>query len=97
MNGFCTLIKPNDPSFLKTSLNIKWIEWDDDLSAKKLHNKPKVGYSLIMSPLSFSFTWQTTIATEILESNKNYVHFKTKNSEYKLYTNRNLIKKYIKN
>lgn len=52
---------------------------------KSKHKKPKVGMSLLMSPFNFFFTWQTTPITEIIEERKDYLHFKTKNSEYELF------------
>ena len=30
MNGFCTLIKPNVPEFVKASNNALWIEFDEN-------------------------------------------------------------------
>ena len=87
MNGFCTLIKVGDESFQKHSRDVRWVEFDEIGRAKGLHEKPMVGYSLMMSPFGLSFTWMTTIVTEIIEEYDNYVHFKTENSEYKLYYN----------
>lgn len=52
---------------------------------KSKHRKPKVGLSLLMSPFNMFFTWQTTSITEIIEERKDYVHFKTLNSEYELF------------
>ena len=90
MNGICTLLKVGDDSFYKTSKEIKWVEFENGFG-KGLHNKPKVGYSLIMSPFNpASFTWMTTTITEIIEINDGYVNFKTKNSEYKLFYNKNV-------
>ena len=69
------------------SRDVRWVEFDEIGSGKGLHEKPMVGYSLMMSPFGLSFTWMTTIVTEIIEEYDNYVHFKTENSEYKLYYN----------
>lgn len=52
---------------------------------KSKHKKPKVGMSVLMSPFNIFFTWQTTPITEIIEEKTNYLHFKTKNSEYELF------------
>jgi len=41
--------------------------------------------SLMMSPFSQYFTWQTTIVTEIVEERDDYVKFKTENSNYELW------------
>ena len=86
MNGFCTLIKVGDEDFEKHSKDIRWVEFEDGVG-KALHEKPMVGYSLMMSPFGLSFTWMTTSLTEIIEERENYIHFKTENSEYKLYYN----------
>jgi len=96
MNGICTLTKTDNDDFFKSSLNIKWVEWEENsLQGKELHDNPQIGFSLLMSPFNaFTFTWQTTPILEIIESKDDYVHFKTKNSEYKLYFNRNAIQKY---
>lgn len=52
---------------------------------KSKHKKPKVGMSLLMSPFNIFFTWQTTTIIEIIEERKDYLHFKTLNSEYELF------------
>ena len=87
MNGFCSLLKVGDEHFQKHSRDIRWVEFNEDGRGKGLHDKVMIGYSLIMSPFNDSFTWMTTIVTEIIEERSNYVHFKTENSEYKLYYN----------
>ena len=86
MNGFCSLLKVGDEQFQKHSRDVRWVEFEDGLG-KEVHTEPKIGYSLIMSPFGLSFTWMTTSVTEIIEERKNYVHFKTENSEYKLHYN----------
>ena len=93
MNGFCTLVKVGDEFFEKHSKAITWIEFENG-RGKAMHDKPQIGYSLMMSPFNDMFTWMTTIITEIIEESDNYVHFKTENSEYKLYNNSDLSKKY---
>ena len=87
MNGFCSLIKVGDEHFQKHSRDVRWVEFDEIGRGKGLHEKPMVGYSLIMSPFGLSFTWMTTTIMEIIEERDNYLHFKTENSEYKLYYN----------
>lgn len=49
---------------------------------KSKHRKPKPGMSLLMSPFNVFFTWQTSTITEVIEERKDYIHFKTQNSEY---------------
>lgn len=93
MNGFCSLIKVGDDEFKKSSKNIKWVEFEKGLG-KTMHDKVEIGYSLIMSPFNDGFTWLTSAVTEIIEETDNFIHFKTNNSEYKLYNNFELSKKY---
>jgi len=69
----------------KESEDIMYIEFDDTGRFKEKHDKPKVGYSLLMSPFNIFYTWQTTVITEIIEETEDMVHFKTEKSEYKLY------------
>lgn len=52
---------------------------------KSKHRKPKPGMSLLMSPFNMFFTWQTSTITEVIEERKDYIHFKTQNSEYELF------------
>jgi hypothetical protein len=62
---------------------IKWIEFDQ--SGRYSNSSPVIslGRSLLLSPFNMFFTWQTTPVTEII-STAGVIHFKTKNSEYKL-------------
>lgn len=69
----------------KESEDIMYVEFDETGRFKEKHDTPKVGYSLLMSPFNIFYTWQTTVITEILEDSDELVHFKTKNSEYKLF------------
>ena len=64
-----------------------WIEWTEDGSYKKLHEKAAIGTSLIIDPQAFQFTWMTTTVTEILEEKENHIKFATKNSIYELWRN----------
>ena len=69
---------------IKRSEDVRWIEFNEDGRGKELHETPKVGLGLIMSPFNIFFTWQTTEVTELLESSENYIKFRTKNSDYEL-------------
>lgn len=96
MNPFCLLTKTDDDRFNKTSFDFRWVEFDQQkLTAIALHETPKIGYSLLMSPFNMTFTWQTTPITEIIEDKDGYIHFKTKNSEYVLRYNKNVINEFL--
>ena len=69
---------------VKRSEDVRWIEFDEYGRGKELHETPKVGLGLIMSPFNMFFTWQTTEVTELLEVSENCVKFRTKNSDYEL-------------
>ncbi len=69
---------------VKRSEDVRWIEFDEHGRGKELHETPKVGLGLIMSPFNMFFTWQTTEVTELLEVSENYIKFRTKNSDYEL-------------
>ena len=64
---------------------IGWIEWNDNGTFKTKHDEPNVGRSLILDPHRLSYTWLTTVATEIIEQQEKYVKFKTLNSVYELF------------
>jgi hypothetical protein len=70
----------------KTSLDIKWLGWNEGGNYQDDFEDIKVGRSLLMSPFNTTFTWMTTSVTEILEQRKDYIKFKTKNSTYELFT-----------
>ena len=78
------LTKVDDTTFVKRCKEITWLEFNEDRTFKAKHDKPDVGLSLLMSPFSVSFTWQTTPITELIEARKNYYRFDTKNSKYLL-------------
>jgi hypothetical protein len=62
-----------------------WLEFNDEGRFKAKHTEPAVGRSLLMSPFSEFFTWQTTDVTEIVEQRLDYVKFHTGNSTYELF------------
>ena len=77
------LVRERD-GLINQSKEITWLEFNEDGRFKSKHDKPAVGYSLIMSPFNQFFTWQTTSITEIIENTSNFVKFKTRNSVYTL-------------
>ena len=78
------LVRERD-GLTKQSKEVMWVEWNEEGRFKSKHDKPAVGRSLIMSPFTMSFTWQTTSITEIVEQRGDYIKFKTKNSNYELW------------
>jgi hypothetical protein len=83
------LVKSNGETHYGTQF--KFVEWNGDeigSRAKQMHDEPQIGYSVIIDPQYLSFTWLTTPITEIIsdtsDNGSRSIHFKTKNSEYKL-------------
>lgn len=78
------LVRERD-GLTKTSIAVKWLEFDEDGKFKEHFPYIAVGRSLLMSPFNMYFTWQTTPVTEILSEEKNYIRFATENSIYELF------------
>jgi hypothetical protein len=78
------LVREHD-GLTKHSKEVMWIEFNEQGTFKSKHDEPAVGRSLMMSPFTFSFTWQTTSITEIMEEREDYIKFKTRNSNYELW------------
>jgi len=79
------LVRERD-QLTKTSRDVKWLEFGEDGRYKADFSQIAVGRSLLMSPFGPSFTWQTTLVTEIVEKRYRYIKFKTENSNYELFT-----------
>lgn len=77
------LIREHD-GLTKYSKEVLWFEWNEDGTFKQKHDEPAIARSLIMSPFNQFFTWQTTVVTEILKTQENFIKFKTENSTYVL-------------
>ena len=69
----------------KTSVGVKWLEFDQNGRYKADFEDIAVGRSLLMSPFGPSFTWQTTLVIEIVEQREDYIKFNTENSVYELF------------
>jgi hypothetical protein len=78
------LVREGD-GMIAQSKEVMWLEFGDDSRFKAKHEEPAIGRSLIMSPFSDYFTWQTTDIKEIVEERDGYIKFKTKNSNYELW------------
>ena len=77
------LVREGD-GLTKHSVDICWIEWNEDGTFKQKHDTFAIGRSLLMSPFNQFFTWQTTPITEIVEEKDDYIKFNTQNSVYTL-------------
>jgi hypothetical protein len=82
------LIRERD-GLTKHSVDVIWIEFNENGTFKAKYDEPAVDRSLIMSPFNQFFTWQTTPITEIVEEQDDYIKFKTKNSNYELWKLKN--------
>jgi hypothetical protein len=78
------LVRERD-GLTKQSAGIVWLEFNENGTFKSKHDEPAVGRSLVLSPFSIFFAWQTTAITEILEQTEDYLKFKTLNSTYELW------------
>jgi hypothetical protein len=78
------LVRERD-GLTKHSVDVMWIEFNDEGRFKSKHDEPAIGRSLLMSPFNQFFTWQCTTITEIVEERKDYIKFKTQNSNYELW------------
>jgi len=78
------LVRERD-GLTKHSVDVMWLEWNEDGTFKDKHDKPAIGRALIMSPFNAFFNWQTTDITEIIEQREDYIKFNTKNSVYELF------------
>ena len=83
------LVREGD-GLTKQSQDVMWLEFDENGKFKAKHKDIAVGRSLLMSPFSQFFTWQTTDIKEIIEQKEDYVKFKTTNSIYELHETTNL-------
>lgn len=63
----------------------KWIEWNEDGTFQSSHDESGLGRSFIFDPHSISYTWMTTVVTEIIEQREDYIKFRTSNSVYELF------------
>ena len=80
------LTKVSNPKFKSIADILKWVERFEDGKIKKLHDdNPQIGFTLIMAPYIPNATYQTQPITQIIENTNVFVHFKTQNSEYKLW------------
>ena len=67
------------------SSKFRWIEWNEDRRYRSDHEDIAIGRSLMLDPHRMSYTWLTTVVTEIIEDRPDYIKFKTTNSTYELY------------
>ena len=82
------LVRKRD-GLIKHSVDVIWIEFNENGTFKAKYDEPAVGRSLIMSPFNQFFTWQTTPITKIVNEQDDYIKFKTQNSSYELWKIKN--------
>ena len=63
----------------------RWIEWNEERRYRDDHEQIAIGRSLMLDPHRMSYTWLTTMVTEIIEDRPDYIKFKTRNSTYELF------------
>jgi hypothetical protein len=78
------LVREHD-GLINAGNKILWIDWKKNGIFKKSHDKPKINRSLILDPYLGSYTWMTTVLTEIIEQREDYIKFRTSNSIYELF------------
>lgn len=65
-----------------TGALVKFVEWNENGTAKSIHDHPAIGRSIILDPMSYgNYQWLTTEIIEIISDTE----FKTKNSTYTLH------------
>jgi hypothetical protein len=78
------LVRERD-NLTKEGNRILWIDWDTDGTFHSSHYELKLDRSLILDPHHMSYTWMTTVVTEIIEQREDYIKFRTSNSVYELF------------
>lgn len=58
----------------------KFVVFNKKSQGKELVEKPQLGTSLILPPYNASYSWMTSVITEVIDD----YNFKTKNSTYKI-------------
>ena len=64
---------------------ILWIDWEMSGTFQSSHDELGLGRSFILDPHLMSYTWMTTVVTEIIEQREDYIKFRTSNSVYELF------------
>jgi hypothetical protein len=77
------LVREGDGLTIKGN-KIGWVSWNENNTFKDIFDEIEIGRSLLVDPHRLSYTWLTTIITEILDTKQNYIKFKTSNSIYEL-------------
>ena len=81
IEGFKYVLTRTNDNLKKTGNKVSFVEFDENGVGKKLHEDIKLNTSLVLDP-GFSYTWLTTLITEIVEVTDKKIKFKTQNSEY---------------
>ena len=78
------LIREGD-GLTKAGNKILWIDWEMSGTFQSSHDELGLGRSFILDPHLMSYTWMTTVVTEIIEQREDYIKFRTSNSVYELF------------
>jgi hypothetical protein len=68
-----------------TGNKILWIDWEMSGRFNSSYDEPELDRSLIVDPHHITYTWMTTVVTEIIEQREDYIKFRTSNSIYELF------------
>jgi hypothetical protein len=66
----------------KKGKKIGWIEWNSNGTFKEIHEEPDINRSLIIDPQYITYTWMTSVLTEVISKSESEIEFRTKNSHY---------------
>ena len=78
------LVRESD-GLTKAGNRILWIDWEMSGTFQSSHDELGLGRSFILDPHLMSYTWMTTVVTEIIEQREDYIKFRTSNSVYELF------------
>ena len=81
------LVRERD-GLTKAGNSIIWIQFDEDGKFKSKHDEIDIGKNLVLDFKGITYEWLTTTINEIMEQKEDYIKFKTDNSVYELFINK---------
>ena len=82
------LVRERD-GLTKAGNSIIWIQFDENGRFKSKHDEIDIGRNLVLDFSGITYEWLTTTINEIIEQREDYIKFKTDNSVYELFINKN--------